>query len=138
VLNASQSLASFASLSRGVSLDSGFDGLGFGFPGKKAEGASPALGVSTSAAPLISAPVTRQNVEFQTAIAPPTRPTNPSIAPPTAGANAMNGTGATLSNPMDKLAYIAELKLQNVGSQSNGPSGDRNKVLASMGQGAAG
>lgn len=134
VMHNAQSLASLTSLSRGVSLDDGFDGLGFAFPGKKAEGASAGLGASTSAAPLISAPVARQTAEFQTAIAPPTRPSNPAIAPPTTGndANAMNGTGASPGSAMEKLAYIAEIRLQMAGSQSNGPSGNRKEILASI------
>jgi len=104
------------------------------------EGASgvTGLGVSTAAAPLISAPVSRQTPEFQSAIAPPSRPKNPSIAPPKKGGdNSLSGTGNQMSSMQAKLAYIAALRLEMATSGGNGPSGGKNEILSMMGKGQA-
>jgi len=102
-----------ASLSSNLWVGEGFHVLGFSFPGLKDDSLASGLGVSMSAAPLISAPMARQAAEFQALIAPPTRPSNPSIAPPTVGreANAVAAPDALLSSPQSKLAHFAATRL---------------------------
>ena len=100
---------------------------------------SAGLGVSTAAAPLISAPATRQSTEFQSAIAPPTQPANPAIAPPKKGAGdkSLSGTGDSMNGASEILAYIAAIRLQMASAQGNGPSGGKTEALAMMGKGEA-
>ena len=134
MLSVGNQLASAAS---SLSLGEGFKGLGFSFPGTEAGSSAPSLGVSTSAAPLISAPVARQSSEFQALIAPPTRPSNPSIAPPTTGneANALPSPSLPSSSLQIKLAFDAALSLQTTSANSNGPSGYQNAIFLSIGNG---
>jgi len=133
ISNASQLTSSLSNLS----VTSGFSGLGFAFPGVEAQSMASGLGVSTSAAPLISAPASRQTSEFQALIAPPTRPANPSIAAPKAGneGNVMGASGASMSSPAAEMADFAAIRLQMASGQGNGPSGDRNQILSTVGKG---
>jgi hypothetical protein len=105
-------------------------------PSKDSEAGSTALGVSTAAAPLISAPATRQTPGFQASIAPPTRPTDPSIAPPKSSESEgkpLSGTGSQMQGTLAKLAYIAAMKLEMASSGGNGAAGTRESVLQMAG-----
>ena len=88
---------------------------------------SAGLGVSTAAAPLISAPATRQSTEFQSAIAPPTQPANPAIAPPKKGGGnqSLSGAASGDNGTPEILAFIDALKLQMADSQRSSPSGGK-------------
>ena len=85
------------------------------------------LGVSTAAAPLISAPASRQSAEFQSLIAPPTQPSNPSIAPPKKGSGdkSLSRTGNGTNSTPEILAYFASIRPQTAGAQGNSPSGGK-------------
>lgn len=94
------------------------------------------LGVSTAAVPLISAPISRQSPDFKAAIAPPSRPTNPAIAPPTIGGytNTLGGTGGMINGATAKLAYISDFRTSHTDSQGNNPVGGRNEFLSMLSQ----
>lgn len=130
--NSGQAIASSLSLSLTGA------GNGFFLPQEDSGSASAGLGVSTAAAPLISAPAARQSSEFQANIAPPTRPTNPSIAPPQHGSDtSLSGTGRQMGSMQTKMSYIAALGLERASSSSNGPSGGKNEVMPMMGKSQA-
>jgi len=126
VISNATSLASAAS---DLGFGSAFDGLGFSFPGESAAGSVSGLGVSASSAPLISAPAARITPEFRTSIAPPTQPTNPSIAPPKSGrdANAMGAANEAFGGPRVKLASMG---LEMMGPQTNAPFADHGAIAA--------
>ncbi len=95
------------------------------------------LGVSTAAVPLISAPISRQSPEFKAAIAPPSRPTNPAIAPPTIGGytNTLGGSGGMINGATAQLAYISDFRTSGADSQRNEPFGGANEFLSFLSKG---
>ncbi len=123
-----------------MSVPSGsFGGFGLSIFGGDAENqGGVGLGVSTVATPLISAPLSRQSPEFKAAIAPPSRPTNPAIAPPTIGGyqNTLGGTGGMINGATAKLAYISDFRISVVEPQRNTPVDGNNEFLSMLVKGA--
>jgi len=112
-----------------------FSGLGLAVSNRDgAEQNTIALGVSTAAVPLISAPLSRQSPDFQLAIAPPTRPTNPAIAPPTIGVGdcTLSGSGGMMRGEAAQRAYIPAIRFQMAEPQGSTPLRVQSQFLSAL------